>query len=70
MAIEGGWAVFVYVFLILAMEVSWSVVSYGEDEGVGVDRATAEKVIGQVINEVADRFNVKKIIKITVSALW
>jgi hypothetical protein len=35
---------FVYVFLILVMEVSQGVVSYGADEGVGVDRATAEKV--------------------------
>ena len=34
-----------YVFLILAMEVSQGVVSYGADERVGVSRATAEKVI-------------------------
>ena len=44
-----------YVFLILAMEVSWGVVSYGADEWVGVGRATAEKVIGQMTNEVTDR---------------
>ena len=35
-----------YVFLILAMEVSQGVVSYGADERVGVGRATVEKVIG------------------------
>jgi hypothetical protein len=28
------------------------------DEGVGVGRATAEKVIGQMINEVDDRCDV------------
>jgi hypothetical protein len=49
---------FVYVFLILAMEVSWGVVSYGANEGLGVVRATAEKVIVQMINEVADRCDV------------
>jgi hypothetical protein len=49
---------FVYVFLILAMEVSQGAVSYGADEGVGVGRATAEKVISQMINEVADRCDV------------
>jgi len=49
---------FVYVFLILAMEVSSGVVSYGTDDGVGVGRATAEKVISQMINEVADRCDV------------
>jgi hypothetical protein len=48
----------VYVFLILVMEVSQGVVSYGADEGIGVGRATAEKVIGQIINEVADRCDV------------
>jgi hypothetical protein len=48
----------VYVFLVLAMEVSLAVVSYGVDEGVGVGRATAEKVISQMINEVADRCDV------------
>jgi hypothetical protein len=48
----------VYVFLILAMEVSSGVVSYGADERVGVGRPTAEKVIGQMINEVADRCDV------------
>jgi len=35
---------FVYVFLILAMKVSWGVISYGADEGIGVGRATVEKV--------------------------
>jgi hypothetical protein len=47
---------FVYVFLVLAMEVSYGVVSYGDDEGIGVGRATAEKVIGQMKNEVADNY--------------
>jgi hypothetical protein len=49
---------FVYVFFILAMEVSWGVVSYGTDEGVGVGNAAAKKGIGQRINEVADRCDV------------
>ena len=49
---------FVYVFLVLAMEVSQGVVSYGADEGVGVGRATVEKVSGKMINEVADRSDV------------
>jgi hypothetical protein len=40
------------------MEVSLGVVSYGAFEGVGVGRATAEKGIGQMINEVADRCDV------------
>jgi hypothetical protein len=40
------------------MEVNLGVVSYGTDDGVGVDRATAEKVISQMINEVADRCDV------------
>ena len=35
---------FVYVFLILVMKVSQGVVSYGTDEGVGVGRASVEKV--------------------------
>ena len=48
-----------YVFLILAMEVSQGVVSYGADEGVGMGRATAEKIIGQMINEFADRCDVQ-----------
>jgi hypothetical protein len=43
---------------MLAMEVSEGVVSYGAVEGFGVGRATAEKVIGQMINEVADRCDV------------
>ena len=46
---------FVYVFLILAMEVTYGVVSYGVDEGVRVGRATVEKVSSQMVNEVADR---------------
>ena len=33
-------------------------VAYGTDEGVGVGRATVEKVSGQMINEVADRCDV------------
>jgi hypothetical protein len=49
---------FMYVFLILAMEVNKDVVSYGADEGIGVGRATAENVIGQMINEVVDRCDV------------
>jgi hypothetical protein len=49
---------FVYVFLILAVVVSYGVVSYGKDEGVGVDREKEEKVIGQMVNEVADRCDV------------
>jgi hypothetical protein len=40
------------------MEVSYCVIFYGADEGVGVGRAAAEKVIGQMINEVADRCDV------------
>jgi hypothetical protein len=49
---------FVYVFLILVMKVSQGVVSYGTDEGVGVDRASVEKVSSQMANEVADRSDV------------
>jgi hypothetical protein len=49
---------FVYVFLILAMEVSYGAVSYGADEGVGGGREIAKKVIGQMINEVTDRCDV------------
>ena len=49
---------FVYVFLILAMEVSQGVVSYRAAEGVGVDWATVEKVSGHMINEVADWYGV------------
>jgi len=37
------YASFVYVFLILAMEVSHGVVSYGAVEGIRVGRATVEK---------------------------
>jgi hypothetical protein len=33
-------------------------VSYRADEGVGVGRATVEKVSGQMINEVADWYDV------------
>jgi hypothetical protein len=44
----------VYVVLILVMEVSWGVVPYRVVRGVGVGRATVEKVSGQMINEVAD----------------
>jgi len=49
---------FVYVFFILAMEVNWVIVSYGTVEGVGVGRAAAKKVVGQMINEVVDRCDV------------
>jgi len=34
------------------------VVSYGTDEGIGVGRAVAKEVIGQMINEVVDRCDV------------
>ena len=47
-----------YVFLILVMKVSKGVVSYGTDEGVGVGRASVEKVSSQMVNEVADRRDV------------
>jgi hypothetical protein len=49
---------FVYVFLTLVMTVSWGEVSYGTDEGVGVGRASVEKVNSQMVNEVADRCDV------------
>ena len=49
---------FVYVFLILVMEASLGVVSYGKDEVVGVGRASVEKVSSQMVNEVADRCDV------------
>jgi hypothetical protein len=49
---------FVYVFLILVMKVSKGVVSYGTDAGVGVGRASVEKVSSQKVNEVADRSDV------------
>ena len=49
---------FVYVFLILVMKVSLGVVSYGTVEGVGVGRASVEKVSSQMVNEVADRRDV------------
>ena len=35
---------FVYVLLILVMKVSYGVVSYGTDEGVGVGRASVKKL--------------------------
>ena len=50
--------VFVYVFLVLVMKVSQGVVFYGMDEGVGVGRASVEKVSSQMVNEVADRSDV------------
>jgi hypothetical protein len=46
---------FVYVFLTLVMKVSYGVVSCGTFEGVGVGRASVEKVNSQMVNEVADR---------------
>jgi hypothetical protein len=46
---------FVNVFFILAVEVSYGVISYGMAEGVGVGRAAAKEIIGQMINEVVDR---------------
>jgi hypothetical protein len=39
------------------MEVSYGVDSYRAEEGVGVGRATAKKVISQMINEVADKLS-------------
>ena len=50
---------FLYVFLVLAMEVSQGVVFYGADERVGVGRAAVEKVSCEMINQVADRIDVK-----------
>ena len=41
------------------MEVSQGVVFYGADERVGVGRAAVEKVSCEMINEVADRIDVK-----------
>ena len=49
---------FVCVFLILVMKVSWAVVSCGTAEGVGVGRASVEKVSSQMVNEVADRCDI------------
>ena len=49
---------YVRVFLALAMEVREGVVSYGADEEVAVGGATVQKVSGQMINEVADRYDV------------
>ena len=49
---------FVYIFLVPVMKVSQGVVSYGTVEGVGVGRASVEKVSGQMVNEVADRCDV------------
>ena len=49
---------FVYVFLVLVMKVSYGVVCCGTDEGVGVGRASVEKVSSQMVNEVADRSDV------------
>ena len=49
---------FVYIFLALVMKVSYGVVSYGTVEGVGVGRASVEKVSSQMVNEVADRCDV------------
>ena len=43
------------VFIVLAMEVTYGVVSYREDEGFGVGGATVQKFSGQMLNEVADR---------------
>ena len=49
---------FVYVFLILAVEISYGVASYRAAEGVGVGSATVEKVSGQMVNEIADGYDV------------
>jgi hypothetical protein len=46
----------VYVFGILAAEVSYCIVAYGADKGVGVGGTTAEKTSGQMIDEVTDRY--------------
>jgi tRNA A37 threonylcarbamoyltransferase TsaD len=48
----------VYVFDILAVEVSKGIVAYGTDKVVGVGGTTAEKSIGQMIDEVTDRYDV------------
>ena len=49
---------FVYVFFILAMKVSYGIVTYGTNKGVAVGRTTAEEFVGQMIDKVADRRNV------------
>jgi hypothetical protein len=41
----------VYVFVILAVEVSYGTVAYGADKGVGVGGTTAEKSSGEMIDE-------------------
>ena len=46
---------FVCVFLVLVKKVSYGVVSCGTEEGVGVGRASVEKVSSQMVNEVAVR---------------
>jgi hypothetical protein len=52
---------FVYVFGILAVEVSQGIVTCGTDKGVGVGGTTAEKSIGQMIDEVTDRYDASKL---------
>ena len=47
-----GLGPFVNVIFTLAVEATYGVVSCGTDEGVGVGRAAAKEVIGQMINEV------------------
>jgi hypothetical protein len=49
---------FVYVFGILAAEISKGIVACGADKWVGVCGTTAEKSIGQMIDEVTDRYDV------------
>ena len=39
------------------MEVTYGVVSYRAEDGVGVGRATVEKVSDQMVNEVADWYD-------------
>jgi hypothetical protein len=48
---------FVYVFLILVKEGQLGS-SFRTDEGVGLGRASVEKVRSQMVNEVADRCDV------------
>ena len=48
------------------MKVSLGVVSYGTDEGVGVGRASVEKVSSQMVNEVADMIQWRKYVELMI----
>jgi hypothetical protein len=48
----------VYVFGILAVEVSYGIIAYGSDKGVELGGAIAEKSIGQMVDEVTDRYDI------------